>query len=44
MEGLGDNRIVIFPSGVISLQFTDEFDRKLNRLAAAVEAIRTSCP
>ena len=44
MEGLGDNRIVIFPSGVISLQFTDEFDRKLKRFVRAVEDIRTSCP
>lgn len=43
MEGLGDNRILFFPSGVISFQFTDEFDKKFGRLARAVESVRTSC-
>jgi hypothetical protein len=43
MEGLGDNRILFFPSGVLSFQFTDEFDRRLNRLVHAVERVRTSC-
>lgn len=44
MEGLGDNRILLFPSGVITFQFTDEFDRKFDQLARAVERVRTSCP
>jgi CubicO group peptidase (beta-lactamase class C family) len=43
MEGLGDNRLLFFPSGVLSFQFTDEFDRRLNRLIRAVERMRTSC-
>ena len=40
MEGLGDNRIVFFPTGAISFQFTDEFDDELNRLVRAVERVR----
>lgn len=43
MEGLGDNRIVFFPSGAVSFQFTDEFDDHLRRLARAVEGVRSSC-
>ena len=43
MEGLGDNRVVFFPSGVISFQFTDEFDKKVDRLARAIERVRSSC-
>jgi CubicO group peptidase (beta-lactamase class C family) len=42
MEGLGDNRILFFPSGLISFQFTDEFDDKLNELVRAVEGVRSS--
>lgn len=42
MEGLGDNRIVFFPSGLISFQFTDEFDDGLNELVRAVERVRSS--
>jgi CubicO group peptidase (beta-lactamase class C family) len=43
MEGLGDNRVLFFPSGLISFQFTDEFDDKFNQLVRAVERIRSSC-
>lgn len=44
MEGLGHNRILFFPSGIISFQFTDEFDRELSRLVRAVERVRSSGP
>ena len=43
MEGLGDNRILFFPSGVISFQFTDEFDKEFDELVHAVEGVRSSC-
>lgn len=43
MEGLGDNRIIFLPSGVITFQFTDEFDDELPRLVRAVEGLRSSC-
>jgi hypothetical protein len=43
MEGLGDNRIIFFPSGVISFQFTDEFDSKIDQLVRAMEKVRASC-
>ena len=43
MEGLGDNRIMFFPGGVISFQFTDEFDGGFNRLVRAVERVGASC-
>jgi len=43
MEGLGDNRVLFFPSGLLSFQFTDEFDDKFNRLVRAVERVRSSC-
>lgn len=39
MEGLGDNRVVFFPSGVITFQFTDEFDDEFNRFVQAVERV-----
>lgn len=42
MEGLGDNRIIFFPSGLISFQFTDEFDEEFNQLVRAVERVRRS--
>jgi hypothetical protein len=43
MEGLGDNRVIFFPSGVISFQFTDEFDDDFKRLVRAVEGMESSC-
>lgn len=43
MEGLGDNRIIFFPSGATSFQFTDEFDGQIKRLVRAVEGIQSSC-
>lgn len=39
MEGLGDNRVIVFPSGAISFQFTDEFDDELKELVRAVEGV-----
>lgn len=44
MEGLGDNRIIFFPSGAVSFQFTDEFDDDLKPLIRAVERVQDSCP
>lgn len=43
MEGLGDNRVIFFPSGIISFQFTDEFDDDFKRLVRAVEGVQSSC-
>ncbi|MCB1020453.1 MAG: serine hydrolase [Bryobacterales bacterium] len=43
MEGLGDNRVIFFPSGLISFQFTDELDKELDEMVRAVEGIRSSC-
>lgn len=43
MEGLGDNRVVLFPSGAVSLQFTDEFDDDFKELVRAVEGLHSSC-
>ncbi|GAB5521246.1 MAG: hypothetical protein RhofKO_34970 [Rhodothermales bacterium] len=43
MEGLGDNRVIFFPSGIISFQFTDEFDRNIKLWVRAVEQVRSSC-
>jgi hypothetical protein len=43
MEGLGENRILFFPSGVITFQFTDEFDNDFARLVRAVERQWSSC-
>mgnify|MGYP006292956877 CR=1 FL=1 len=40
MEGLGDNRIIFFPSDTVSFQFTDEFDDRLNELVRGVERVR----
>ncbi len=43
MEGLGDNRIIFFPSGAVSFQFTDEFDCQFKPLVRAVERLASSC-
>ena len=40
MEGLGETRILFFPSGLISFQFTDEFENDFVRFARAVERLR----